>query len=100
MKEENILFVSLIAAESGKLTSLLCSRKRFCDGLVVLKLVHLGRFFRTLVKANLRLKVTRKVLISSCVKVFLTAYVLLGLRLNSSSKLKDKQCKQKISQKS
>lgn len=30
--------------------------------------------------------------------MFLTAYVLLGLRLNSSSKLKDKQCKQKISQ--
>jgi len=99
VKEENILFVSLIAAESGKLTSLLCSRKRFCDGLVVLKLVHLGRFVRTLVKANLRLKVT-KVLISSCIKMFLTAYVLLGLRLNSSSKLKDKQCKQKISQKS
>ena len=99
MKEENILFVSLIAAESGKLTSLFCSRKRFCDGLVVLKLVHLGRFVRTLVKANLRLKVT-KVLISFCIKMFLTADVLLGLRLNSSSKLKDKQCKQKISQKS
>lgn len=99
MKEENILFVSLIAAESGKLTSLFCSRKRFCDGLVVLKVVHLGRVVRTLARANPRLKVTQGINFS-CIKMFLTAYVLRGLRLNSSSKLKDKQSKQKISPKS
>ena len=39
MKEENILFVSLIAAESGKFTSLFS--EKFNNRLAVLKLVHL-----------------------------------------------------------